>query len=105
MVGAYYSLGIRTYTSSISNTAPALSHELHVAASNGDTARLKQIMDEYVLPLYAMRARRKGYEVSVMKALMNLMGLAGGTVRPPLVMPTAAEMDELRPLARVPVAK
>jgi len=106
MVGAYYSLGIRTYTSSISNTAPAFSHELHVAASNGDTARLKQIMDEYVLPLYAMRARRKGYEVSVMKALMNEMGLAGGTVRPPLVMPTAAEMDELRALlARVPVAK
>ena len=105
MVGAYYSLGIRTYTSSISNTVPALSHELHVAGSNGDTARLKQIMDDYVLPLYAMRARRKGYEVSVMKALMNEMGLAGGTVRPPLVMPTAAEMDELRGLLRVPVAK
>jgi 5-dehydro-4-deoxyglucarate dehydratase len=106
MVGAYYSLGIRTYTSSISNTTPALSHELHVAASNGDTARLKQIMDDHVLPLYAMRARRKGYEVSVMKALMNEMGLAGGTVRPPLVMPTAAEMDEIRALlARVPVAK
>jgi 5-dehydro-4-deoxyglucarate dehydratase len=106
MVGAYYSLGIRTYTSSISNTAPALSYELHVAASKGDMARLKQIMDEYVLPLYAMRARRKGYEVSVMKALMTLMGLTGGTVRPPLVMPTAAEVEELRELlARVPVAK
>ena len=62
-------------------------------------------MDDYVLPLYVMRARRKGYEVSVMKALMNEMGLAGGTVRPPLVMPTAAEMDELRGLLRVPVAK
>ena len=37
------------------------------------------------MPLYALRARRKGYEVSVMKAMMALLGLAGGPVRPPLV--------------------
>jgi hypothetical protein len=31
-------------------------------------------MDAYVTPLYAFRARRKGYEVSVMKEMMNILG-------------------------------
>jgi 5-dehydro-4-deoxyglucarate dehydratase len=42
-------------------------------------------MNELVIPLYALRARRKGYEVSAMKAMMDMIGLAGGPVRPPLV--------------------
>ena len=41
-----------------------------------------------MVPLYVLRAKRRGYEVSVMKALMDLLGLAGGPVRPPLAMLT-----------------
>lgn len=96
MVPAYYALGIRTFTSSIANHAPGLSLQLHEAASNGDAARLKTLMHDTVLPLYALRGRRKGYEVSVMKALMDLLGLRGGPVRPPLVMPKPEEIEELR---------
>lgn len=96
MVPAYYALGIRTYTSSVANLSPRVSVELHEAASRGDRAVLDRIMQQCVLPLYAMRARRKGYEVSVMKALMDLVGLKGGPVRPPLVMPTPQEIEELR---------
>jgi 5-dehydro-4-deoxyglucarate dehydratase len=53
-------------------------------------------MSAYVVPLYAMRARRKGYEVSVMKAMMDLLDLRGGPVRPPLPDVRAEEFDELR---------
>ena len=42
-------------------------------------------MDELVIPLYALRSKRKGYEVSVMKAMMDELGFVGGNVRPPLV--------------------
>ena len=42
-------------------------------------------MTDYVVPLYALRARRKGHEVTVMKELMTMLGLRGGAVRPPLV--------------------
>ena len=49
-----------------------------------------------VIPLYSIRSRRKGYEVSTMKVLMDLAGLRGGPVRPPLVTVTAEERDELR---------
>lgn len=96
LVPTYYGMGLRTYTSSISNVAPRLSLALHEKAAGGDDAGLWHLMREFVVPLYAFRARRKGYEVSVMKAMMDLLGLAGGPVRAPLVDVTDAERDELR---------
>jgi 5-dehydro-4-deoxyglucarate dehydratase len=53
-------------------------------------------MDALVIPLYALRARRKGYEVSAMKAMMDMVGLAGGPVRPPLVDLRPDEIELLR---------
>lgn len=83
LVPAYYAAGIRAYTSSVSNVSPRLALALHDYASAGD-ARLPGVMSELIVPLYALRGRRRGYEVSVMKAMMDMMGLAGGPVRPPL---------------------
>lgn len=96
MVPAYYSIGIRTYTSSIATVAPRLSLKLHQLAAAGGRDELEQLMQRCVVPLYAMRARRKGYEVSTMKALMDLAGLRGGPVRPPLVEVSDLEREELR---------
>jgi 5-dehydro-4-deoxyglucarate dehydratase len=96
MVPAYYSIGIRAYTSSIATVAPRLSLRLHQLAANGRDDELTRLMNVSVTPLYAMRARRKGYEVSTMKALMDMAGLRGGPVRPPLVDVTAEEKEELR---------
>lgn len=95
-VAAYYSIGIRTYTSSIATVAPRLSVELHNVASTGNSARLSDLMSEYVIPLYAMRARRRGYEVTVMKEMMNIAGLAAGPVRPPLPRLRNEEVTELK---------
>jgi 5-dehydro-4-deoxyglucarate dehydratase len=96
MVPSYYAAGIRTYTSSISNVSCRLALELHELASKGETVALGRLMTEYVVPLYAFRARRRGYEVSVMKELMMLLGLAGGPVRPPLENLRPDEIEELR---------
>jgi 5-dehydro-4-deoxyglucarate dehydratase len=54
---------------------------------------------DLIVPMYGLRARRRGYEVSVMKALMDLLGLAGGPVRPPLTDVRPDEMPALRELA------
>jgi 5-dehydro-4-deoxyglucarate dehydratase len=97
-VPGYYSIGIRAYTSSIATVAPRLSLELHEAAAAGDAARLKRLMDDYVIPLYALRARRKGYEVTVMKEMMKAVGLAAGPVRPPLPLLRPEDAGELRAL-------
>jgi 5-dehydro-4-deoxyglucarate dehydratase len=96
LVPGYYSIGIRTYTSSIANIAPRLSLELHERASGNDTTKLTQLMNSGVLPLYAFRARRRGYEVSAMKSIMDKIGLAGGPVRPPLLDVKPEELPELQ---------
>jgi len=96
MVAAYYSIGIRTFSSSIATVAPPLSLRLHELAAAGDGDALSELLDQCVIPLYALRARRKGYEVSAMKAMMDMVGLNGGPVRPPLVNVSAEEEDELR---------
>jgi 5-dehydro-4-deoxyglucarate dehydratase len=96
MVAAYYSTGIRTFTSSIATVAPRLSLRLHELGESGEGEALAELLDRCVIPLYAIRARRKGYEVSTMKAMMDMIGLNGGPVRPPLVNVSAEEEDELR---------
>ncbi|HEX6284156.1 MAG TPA: 5-dehydro-4-deoxyglucarate dehydratase [Pyrinomonadaceae bacterium] len=96
LIGAYYSIGIRTFCSSIATVAPALALKLHELAAADDTEALAELLEECVIPLYALRARRKGYEVSAMKVMMDMVGLNGGPVRPPLVNVTSDEIDELR---------
>jgi 5-dehydro-4-deoxyglucarate dehydratase len=96
MVAAYYSTGIRTFTSSIATVAPRLSLKLHELGSTRRNEELAELLERCVIPLYAIRARRKGYEVSTMKAMMDMVGLNGGAVRPPLVNVRPEEENELR---------
>jgi 5-dehydro-4-deoxyglucarate dehydratase len=99
MVPAYYATGIRAFTSSISNVSSQIALQLHEAGSAGDGATLARLMADYVVPLYALRGRRKGHEVTVMKELMTMIGLRGGAIRPPLVPLRREELDELRTMA------
>jgi 5-dehydro-4-deoxyglucarate dehydratase len=85
MVPAYYAAGIRAFTSSLANVSSPLARDLHRHAADGNVTALRPLMDALIVPLYALRARRRGHEVSVMKALMDRLDLAGGPVRPPLV--------------------
>jgi len=96
MVAAYFSIGVTTFTSSIATVAPRLSLRLWELADAADSEALRDLLDRCVVPLYALRARRKGYEVSAMKAMMDMVGLNGGPVRPPLVNVKPDEEDELR---------
>jgi 5-dehydro-4-deoxyglucarate dehydratase len=96
MVAAYYSVGLRAFSSSIATVAPRLSLKLHELGAAGDSEALAELLDRCVVPLYAIRSRRKGYEVSTMKVMMEMVGLNAGPVRPPLVNVTPEEEDELR---------
>jgi len=94
MVPAYYAAGIRAFTSSVSNVSPRVARALHEGAARGDSS-IAPLMEELIVPLYAMRGRRRGYEVTLMKDLMNLLGLAGGVVRPPLPRISPEDLKEL----------
>jgi len=104
-VPAYFAIGVQAYTSSISNIAPKLSLELADAALSHDSARLHQLMEKYVHPLYALRERQRGYEVAVMKAAMEMLGRKAGPVRPPLSPCRAQDLEDVRHLMEVYVAR
>ncbi len=103
LVPAYYGIGIRAFTSSVANVSSQVAWQLHDTASRGDAAALQTLMSTYVVPVYVLRAKRRGYEVSVMKSLMDLLGMAGGPVRPPLANLRPEEVESLR--ASVPAWK
>ncbi len=97
-VAPYFAIGVQGYTSSISNVAPKLSLAIGKAGLKSDFKTLNGLVNKYVHPLYAMRDRKRGYEVSVMKTMMDLMGLKGGPVRPPLENVTKAEVKMIQEL-------
>jgi len=96
MIAAYYSIGVRAFSSSIATVAPRLSLKLNELGAAGDSEALADLLDRCVVPLFAIRSRRRGYEVSTMKTMMEMVGLNAGPVRPPLVNVTPEEEDELR---------
>jgi 5-dehydro-4-deoxyglucarate dehydratase len=100
-VPGYFAIGVQAYTSSISNIAPKLSLALADAGMKGDSVRLRDLMKRYVNPLYALRERAKGYEVAVMKEAMQILGMAAGPVRPPLMNCRTSDIADLRALMQV----
>lgn len=100
-VPGYFAIGVQAYTSSISNIAPKLSLALAEHAMKGDFKKLNELMKRYVNPLYALRERSKGYEVSVMKDAMEMLGMPAGPVRPPLMNTREADKKDLAALMKV----
>jgi 5-dehydro-4-deoxyglucarate dehydratase len=100
-VPGYFAVGVQAYTSSISNIAPHLSLMLAEAGMKRDFAKLGELMNKYVHPLYAIRDRLRGYEVSVMKEAMEILGMPAGPVRPPLVDTRPQDIEDVRKLMQV----
>jgi 5-dehydro-4-deoxyglucarate dehydratase len=95
-VPGYFAIGVQAFTSSISNIAPQLSIALAEAGLQQDWGHLNQLMERYVHPLYALRERRRGYEVAMMKEAMEMLGLSAGPVRPPLMNSRPQDLQDLR---------
>jgi 5-dehydro-4-deoxyglucarate dehydratase len=96
LVGPYFAAGAEGFTSSLACFWPEASLELFRLASGGDLTGLAEFHARVVRPIYDLRQRRRGYEVAVMKAAMELLGHPAGPVRPPLAELTAEDREELR---------
>ncbi len=96
LVGPYFAAGAQGFTSSLACFWPEGAGEIYRLASTGDYAGLAAFHSRVIQPIYTMRQRKPGYEVSVMKAAMELLGYTAGPSRPPLANVTDAERDELR---------
>ena len=100
-VPAYFAVGVQAYTSSISNIAPPVSLALARAGVACDFVALDALMQRYVHPLSAIRERSRGYEVAVMKAAMEILGMPAGPVRPPLTACGERDLADIRALMDV----
>ena len=84
MVHTYFAAGAEGFTSSVANFMPDVSLELFRLANEGKFREARELFEEKVADFYALRAKRRGYEVSSVKYAMELCGLKAGPVRPPL---------------------
>jgi len=80
----FWRAGAIGFTSGLANLAPERSLEVLAALKAGDLAQAEAVVDR-LRPIEALRARRgDANNVAVIKAAMDLVGLAGGGLRPPL---------------------
>jgi 5-dehydro-4-deoxyglucarate dehydratase len=93
---AYSVAGMAGFTSSMFNYAPEIVREIWTAAQGGDIDRARALSERWVVPIFALRTRRAGYEVGVTKTAMQVVGLPAGHVRPPLHDLLAEEVEQVR---------
>ncbi|MEM3630645.1 MAG: dihydrodipicolinate synthase family protein [Nitrososphaerota archaeon] len=89
----YFELGVKGFTCGIASIIPKLPLELYEAAINKDWKKVHEI-EEIIKPIYEFR-KKYGW-ISVIKASLDILGLAGGPPRPPLKPLKENEMNELK---------
>jgi len=92
---AYLSIGVNTYSSAAFNFVPELANHFYKSLRAGDHATVAKITRDFYIPLVRLRSKKNGYAVSLIKAGAKIIGKSAGDVRPPLSMPSEAEVKEL----------
>lgn len=87
----YKAAGVPTYSSAVFNFIPQTALTFFRALHQGDEATMQRLMTDFFVPYAAIRNRRKGYAVSIVKAGVRLRGRPAGRVRAPLVDLTPEE--------------
>lgn len=94
----YLEIGVTTYSSAIFNFIPQFAQQFYAAVRIRDRTAISTMLRDFVLPYVAIRSRRKGYAVSIVKAGLAAVGRPAGPVRPPLTDLSPNEIEELKQL-------
>ncbi|ORB62506.1 5-dehydro-4-deoxyglucarate dehydratase [Mycolicibacterium tusciae] len=92
---AYRAIGVPLYSSATFAFAPDLALAFYNALESGNDALVNALSAAFFHPLVRLRDTVPGYAVSLVKAGVAMEGIPAGPVRPPLVMPTSADLTEL----------
>jgi 5-dehydro-4-deoxyglucarate dehydratase len=95
---AYQAVGVPLYSSAVFCFAPEIALAFHRALVDGDRATADRLLDGFYRPFVELRARGRGYAVSLVKAGVRMRGLDVGEVRPPLHEPGE---DHVKQLAQI----
>jgi 5-dehydro-4-deoxyglucarate dehydratase len=91
-------MGVTTYSSAVFNFVPDFATKFYAAVRRRDHRVIHTGLRDFILPLIAIRNRKKGYAVSMIKAGMKVIGRDSGPVRSPLTDLTESETAELAAL-------
>lgn len=94
----YKAIGVPVYSSAVFNFVPRLALRFYEAVASDDAAMIARLLDGFFMPYAAIRNRRPGYAVSIIKAGARLVGRDAGPVRTPLIDCTPEEHEMLQPL-------
>ncbi|SEI18059.1 5-dehydro-4-deoxyglucarate dehydratase [Rhizobium tibeticum] len=92
---AYFAAGVTTYSSAVFNFVPDLAQRFYQALRSGDQKTVDRILKDFFFPFVALRNRRRGYAVSIIKAGLKVIGRDPGSVRAPLTNLTDEEIAVL----------
>ncbi|MFJ8359455.1 5-dehydro-4-deoxyglucarate dehydratase [Streptomyces sp. NPDC093984] len=95
---AYRGIGVTLYSSAVFCFAPEIALAFHRALTSGDDTTVNRLLDGFYRPFVELRARGRGYAVSLVKAGVRLRGLDVGEVRPPLHEPSEDHVKQLAAL-------
>jgi 5-dehydro-4-deoxyglucarate dehydratase len=93
---AYRAVGVPLYSSATFAFAPDLALAFYNALETGNEELANALLREFFHPLVRLRDTVPGYAVSLVKAGVTFEGIPAGPVRPPLIMPSADDLTELR---------
>jgi 5-dehydro-4-deoxyglucarate dehydratase len=96
----YLEMGVTTYSSAVFNFVPEFATAFYAAVRRQDREAAYAGLRNFILPLIAIRNRKKGYAVSIIKAGMKVVGRDSGPVRSPLTDLTASELAEVEALVK-----
>ncbi|MET7734416.1 5-dehydro-4-deoxyglucarate dehydratase [Streptomyces sp. NPDC005402] len=92
---AYQAIGVPLYSSAVFCFAPEIALAFHRALVEGDRATADRLLDGFYRPFVELRARGRGYAVSLVKAGVRMRGHDVGEVRPPLHEPGEDHVKQL----------
>jgi 5-dehydro-4-deoxyglucarate dehydratase len=94
----YLEMGVTTYSSAIFNFLPKFAMEFYAAVRQRNHVVVSRHLRDFIMPYLAIRDRRKGYAVAIIKAGLKVIGRPAGPVRSPLVDLTDDEVASLSAL-------
>ncbi len=94
----YLEMGVTTYSSAVFNFVPEFATKFYAAVRRRDRETVAAGLRDFIMPLIAIRNRKRGYAVSMIKAGMKVIGRDSGPVRSPLTDLTPGEVEELAAL-------
>ena len=63
-----FAAGVKSYTSAVFTFLAPIALRYYQAVRDGDLAMLGRLLDDFYVPLAALRRRRRGYAVAIVKA-------------------------------------